>query len=673
MNLICHLCGSRPAPDSTFGTRCPKDGSALVQEEDHKKAPKDSILGRVIGGKYPVVGLIGQGGMGAVYKALQEPVGREVALKVIRNFGDETNESVSETLRMRFFREAKVVAKLANPAAVTLYDYGAEDDGVLYMVLEFVKGRRVSDAIRDDGPLTPGRARDICCQVLNALAEAHALGLVHRDLKPDNIMLVKGPWGEEQAKVLDFGIAKVRTKEKETLETGTGLLLGTPLYMPPEQAMARGAEPRSDLYSLGVVLYEMLAGVPPFTAGTVFEVLLAHREKPVPDFPPDFGVPPALEEVVKRAMAKEPEDRFADAEEMAQALVDAVPMGSDPPSSPGSPTRIPSSSQMGSVRTPLPVALRQSNSLLNASTQSPSTRTPLPPAVRRSGPGLLDPNAAAQKSAQKVSAAGVRKSHAEVHHSQNGASVSVRAPLSTPEATQEDLAGTALRATPRPIADAMPPRPQTPRPVTVLPAAAEIAMTAAPAAGPSPAIQVNPQWQREDKAAVHKSPGLKIALAILGMLVIGGSAGGTLWYLNSRSQAAAVKGLSDIPAVPDPVVAKPELPAKLPDTPAKPADPVPDKPAVADVPPVKPENPPAVAETGPDASVPPVAVVPTPDPKPNPNATPDPKADPKPAKTDPKVAKPKILDPVRPKVVKPKTKDPGMRQVEEGGYKTTVF
>ncbi|MGC4113729.1 MAG: protein kinase [Myxococcales bacterium] len=659
--------------------RCPKDGSAMVSEDDHKKAPKDTILGRVIGGKYPVVGLIGQGGMGAVYKALQEPVGREVALKVIRNFGDESNEQVSETLRARFFREAKVVARLANPAAVTLYDYGAEDDGVMYMVLEFVRGRRVSDAIRDDGPLPPGRARDICCQVLNALAEAHGLGLVHRDLKPDNIMLVKGPWGEEQAKVLDFGIAKVRSKEKETLETGTGLLLGTPLYMPPEQAMARGAEARSDLYSLGVVLFEMLTGGPPFTAATVFEVLLAHREKPVPDIPPEFGIPPALEAVVKRAMAKTPEERFADAAEMAQALIEAVPLGSEGAPT-GTPTRMPNLAGSAATRTPLPVAVRQSNSLLNASTQAPSTRTPLPPGVRKSGPGLLEPGAtaAAQKAAQKVSAAGVRKSHAEVHHSANGASVSVRTPIASPDASDEDLAGTALRATPRPIPEAVPrpltPRPVTPRPLTSLPPAAEaeIAMTAAPTATKPTAPTVNPQWSREDSAAAKKGSGVKVALAIAGLLVLGGSAGGTMWYLNTRSQT--VKAIPDIPTEP---TAKPDLPAKLPDTPAKqdptPATPdKPDQPAVAETPPAKTDDPPAVAESGPDASVPQVAVAPTPNPKPN-------VADDKEAKVkaNPKAPlRPKVADPaakLKTPTVKPKTKDPGMRQVEEGGYKTSVF
>ena len=133
--LVCHHCGHRD-PAATLGARCPKDQTALIPEDEHKKAPKDTVLGRVIGGKYPIIGIIGSGGMGSVYRAVQEPVGREVALKVIRNMGDEADESVSETLRARFFREAKVVAKLANPSAVTLYDYGAEEDGVLYMVLE---------------------------------------------------------------------------------------------------------------------------------------------------------------------------------------------------------------------------------------------------------------------------------------------------------------------------------------------------------------------------------------------------------------------------------------------------------------------------------------------------------------------------------------------------------
>lgn len=390
-SLVCHCCGYRGEDAAALGTRCPKDGFALVAEADHAKAPKDVILGRVIGGKYPVVGLIGSGGMGSVYRALQEPVGREVALKVIRSFGEEPCQANSDTLRARFFREAKVVAKLANPSAVTLYDYGVEDDGVLYMVLEYVRGRRLTDIIRAEGPLAPARAVPIACQVLNALAEAHGLGLIHRDLKPDNIMLVRGPWGEEQAKVLDFGIAKVRSNEKEsTLETGTGLVLGTPLYMPPEQALARGAEHRSDLYSLGVVLYEMLTSAPPFTASTVFEVLLAHREKPVPPFPPELGVPPALEATVVKAMAKEPDARFADAEAMAQALLDALPAGAEDSRTAAATGRRAAMTPpaVAAMRTPVPGAMRQSAPGIPPTAAQPLSglRTPVPQSLRQSGP-----------------------------------------------------------------------------------------------------------------------------------------------------------------------------------------------------------------------------------------------------------------------------------------------
>ncbi len=618
---MCHRCGHKGEADAPLGTRCPKDQTALIPEEDHKKAPKDTILGRVIGGKYPVVGIIGSGGMGSVYRAVQEPVGREVALKVIRNFGDEGNEAISETLRQRFFREAKVVAKLANPSAVTLYDYGAEDDGVLYMVLELVKGRRLSDAIRAEGIIAPARAVSIAYQVLNALTEAHGLGLVHRDLKPDNIMLVRGPWGEEQAKVLDFGIAKVKTKEKEnTLETGTGLLLGTPLYMPPEQAMARGAEPRSDLYSLGVVLYEMLVGAPPFTASTVFEVLLAHREKPVPTFPPEYNVPPALEAAVGKAMAKEPEERFTDAAEMAQALLESIPPEDTPTATGGGPGR---SMTPAVMRTPLPGVVRNSGpGILNAPTMPPGPRTPVPSGIRKSG--QIDPT-------------GTVTPRTPVPLKQSGPGI---VPLTTPVSGGEETAGTVLRATPRPLRQSQGGlKPLSQPPQRVEPTAP------APTTEDLPA----PEIPGDDMAAagLKRGPGAAV-YGLIGLLVVGGGGGAAWWYLKGRTADAVV--------IPDPIAAtdpKPDKPVPDPETP-------PDKPAVPDKPVVPVPDKPEVAEAGPDAATPePVVEAPKDVP-------------PKDVPKDPQVVVKQPKQPVTPK--QPKQPKPTPKQpVNEHGYTVPVF
>ncbi|MGI5863492.1 MAG: serine/threonine-protein kinase [Myxococcales bacterium] len=326
--LICHFCGHHD-PAATLGVRCPADGSVLVPSDEHDKSPADSILGRCIGGKYAIIGLIGSGAMGAVYKALQEPVGREVAVKVIRR-GDSNRD---EEARARFLREAKIAAQLSNPAAVTLFDYGAEKDGVLYMVMELIRGRTLADALAE-GAFGPERIVPIATQVLYALSEAHERGLVHRDIKPANVMLVRGSWGEELAKVLDFGIAKAVDASDEVFKTQAGLVLGTPLYMAPEQAREREVDGRADLYSVGVMVYEALTGKLPFTGGNAFEVLLAHRDQPVPPFPADSRVPEALQQVVFRALAKNRDERFPTAAAMAQALMAALPAVSRPAEEP---------------------------------------------------------------------------------------------------------------------------------------------------------------------------------------------------------------------------------------------------------------------------------------------------------------------------------------------------
>ncbi|MBI5548835.1 MAG: protein kinase [Deltaproteobacteria bacterium] len=321
-STLCPTCG-HSEESAEPGRRCPTDGMALVPLTEHEARPGDPFLGRVIAGKYPIVGFVGAGAQGAVYRAIQEPVGREVVVKLIVGPANtSTAQTQSEADRDRFVREAKMVSRLSSPSTVTLHDYGVEADGTLYMVLEYLRGEPLSSLLLTHGRLAPARVVALVYQVLSSLAEAHSLGLVHRDLKPANIMVVRGPFGEELIKVLDFGVARANSRELGgRLHTSAGMLIGTPLYMSPEQARGEVAEPRSDLYAAGVMLYELLSGVPPFNSADPMEVLFAHVRQEVPPLPPNLGIPSALEALVRKAMAKSPADRFPDALAMAQALL----------------------------------------------------------------------------------------------------------------------------------------------------------------------------------------------------------------------------------------------------------------------------------------------------------------------------------------------------------------
>ncbi len=285
---------------------------------DDEGGDGDSMLGRLLGGKYEVIALLGAGGFGAVYKAEQAPVGRIVAVKVIRANARDDSE-----LRARFLREARSVARLKSPHIVTLYDYGDEPDGLLYMVFEFVEGTPLDNTISTRGTLDVQRALTLTIQILEALSEAHEYGIVHRDLKPANIMVSKGAWGVDVARVLDFGIAKVvgaGIDEEQTVETRQGLILGTPHYMAPEQAHATTVDGRTDLYAIGILLFAMLKGHPPFTGSSAYAILEAHVLKPASEPLADLEAPAGLKAVIERALAKKPAERYQSAREMAEAL-----------------------------------------------------------------------------------------------------------------------------------------------------------------------------------------------------------------------------------------------------------------------------------------------------------------------------------------------------------------
>ena len=273
----------------------------------------------VLAGRYELGRLLGTGGTARVRAAHDLVLDRPVAVKVL------ADDLVDPAARQRFVREARTSARFVHPHAVSVYDAG-EADGSLYLVMELVAGRSLADRLRTEGPLPIPDALAVADRVLDALGAAHAAGIVHRDVKPGNVLL-----GDDGAvKLADFGIAK-RLDELGPDLTQTGQLVGTPRYLAPEQVVGEQATPATDLYATGVVLYEMLAGAPPFDAGTPLATAIAHRDDPVPDVRaarPD--VPAAVATALARAMAKRPEDRFPTAAAMRGALTDP-PSGVPPP------------------------------------------------------------------------------------------------------------------------------------------------------------------------------------------------------------------------------------------------------------------------------------------------------------------------------------------------------
>lgn len=285
--------------------------------------PKDPFVGRsILGGQYEVLEKIGTGGMGSVYKASQPSEHRVVALKILH-----PKLAGRKDLTSRFRREARAMMQLSHRNTVKVYNYGElEEDGSLYIVMELLEGRNLNQVVRREGPLPPERAIPILVQVCGALQEAHNLGIVHRDLKPENIFLCKHDGPVDFPKVLDFGLAKVTERQMQPgsiILTQEGMVFGTPEFMSPEQAQGRTLDARSDIYSLAVILYELLTGKLPFSARTPMEYIQKHVTDTVIPFAervPDRTFPQGLEAVIVKALAKRPEDRYQTAEAFAEAL-----------------------------------------------------------------------------------------------------------------------------------------------------------------------------------------------------------------------------------------------------------------------------------------------------------------------------------------------------------------
>jgi len=280
----------------------------------------DTFVGQTVGGRYKITKLLGEGGMGAVYVGEQNIGGtvRKVAIKTLHS-----HLSKDPKILQRFERECATVAELQHPNTIQLYDFGKTDEGILYMVMEFVQGESLAAVLEKKGALEPVRAEHILHQICDALGEAHSMGIIHRDLKPDNIVLTER--AKDWVKVLDFGIAKrseAPDKEEAKL-TQQGTVLGTPPYMSPEQFTGKPIDARSDIYSIAVIGYEMLAGRLPFTAATPWEWATQHMTvAPVPlsVTPSGTPIPAQMVTAIMRALSKDPNERYATTNELYEAL-----------------------------------------------------------------------------------------------------------------------------------------------------------------------------------------------------------------------------------------------------------------------------------------------------------------------------------------------------------------
>jgi serine/threonine-protein kinase len=308
----CPKCGNE-YPDTT--TLCPADGTGLEQTGD-------ALLGQTLAGKYRIDERLNEGGMGTVYRGTHVLMDKTVAVKVLR-----PSLAADEKIVARFSREARAASRISHPHALSVTDFGESDNGVVYLVMEFLDGRTLKDVIRQEGPMPLSRVVEIIRQVGAALEAAHEQGVVHRDLKSENIMLL-GATNTDYAKVLDFGIAKIKEHDGDYDPglTAPDLVIGTPQYMSPEQcSQAPDIDARSDIYSLGIIIYEMLVGHVPFTGPSPTSIMMKQMQEAPPSVleeRPDLSA--AVGRVITRAMAKRPADRYQKIGELVEDLTIAA-------------------------------------------------------------------------------------------------------------------------------------------------------------------------------------------------------------------------------------------------------------------------------------------------------------------------------------------------------------
>lgn len=283
----------------------------------------DPLIGRTINDRFEIIGLIARGGMGKVYRAQQKPLGREVALKVLdpRHSGEEDPD-----FQARFFLEASTAAKLTHPNTVTVFDYGKTAEDVYFIVMEMVEGRTLSSIVKHGGAVSPQSAIHIAVQIARSLREAHSIGVIHRDLKPANVLITQHADEESFVKVLDFGLVKDLSEDQDL--TQQGMFMGSPKYMSPEQIQGAPIDSRTDVYSLGVLLYYMLTARVPFEGSTQVQTLMAHIKNDAPPMTRQDGatVPEELQAIVFRCLRKDPDGRFSSMNDLIGALKAAASM-----------------------------------------------------------------------------------------------------------------------------------------------------------------------------------------------------------------------------------------------------------------------------------------------------------------------------------------------------------
>ncbi|MBI2374514.1 MAG: protein kinase [Deltaproteobacteria bacterium] len=304
--MFCPACG-RSFAEGTVS--CSDDGAQLVRIAERS----DPLIGRSMLGRFEIREKLGEGGMGVVYRGAQLSLGRDVAIKLIRPSPADNRDATK-----RFLREAKLATQISNPHTVSVLDFGQTEDGLLFLVMELLSGETLATRLSTAGPLAVSVAVPILCQICEALGAAHRVGVVHRDLKPANVFLLD----RDFVKVLDFGMAKAAGDQGVT---SSGLVVGTPAYIAPEVALGRPAQPAADLYSLGIVAYELLSGSVPFLGDTPGSTLMQHVNEvaaPLPD-----EVPPAIRRIIETLLEKDPERRLPSAE-ATRAALEAAHVGS---------------------------------------------------------------------------------------------------------------------------------------------------------------------------------------------------------------------------------------------------------------------------------------------------------------------------------------------------------
>jgi|GEM_PF-2257626 len=392
---------SEPSLDKTVLPAASSEPSAL-------RGGSADLMGQVIDDRYTILGRLGEGGMATVYRASQRGMERDVALKVL-HVARHVDPSSSD----RFEREVYATSKLQHPNIIRIYDYGSLPDGSGYLTMEVVDGPTLADLVDTEGPLPWRRAGTIAMRIAASLDHAHTRGVVHRDLKPGNVLLGHVDGDPDTVKVADFGLAKVFGEDRGLKSlTDAGAVFGTPLYMAPEQARAQPADPRTDLYALGCMLFEMLSGDPPFTEGTPLSLMLAHCENEAPPLatrlPAGVKVPKAIVDLVHGLLAKEPRARPQSAAEVREVLANALGLTPNPPPA-----------AMVSRRRPLPimslalvatlVVLAVGWRLMQGSGASDGDSVAVTPATAGTAP-----DAAAQAQAQPPARGGVLRVGSEV-------------------------------------------------------------------------------------------------------------------------------------------------------------------------------------------------------------------------------------------------------------------